>query len=87
MFNASRNDHLVRLPSGKRFRVNVPTTASRPWSAIQAEHVWHVCREHGLAAQGVSFVFDPVSRQPMRLDFSDARALASALNAATSGKS
>ncbi len=75
-----RIGELVKLPSGKKVRVIFPTVQGRPWSAVQAEHVWHVCREHGLAAQGVTFVFDPVSRHPMRLDQADAEALATALN-------
>ena len=76
---------MVKLPSGKRVRVLLPTGASRPWSAVQADHVWQVCREHGLLAQGVSFVFDPVSRNPLRLAAADALALAAALNAIQPG--
>lgn len=68
----------IKLPSGKNVRIMVPAVPERPWKAIEVGHVWHVCREHGLPAAGVSFYFGP--RGPLQLDEADAMALAKGLN-------
>ena len=78
MAKTLRVGDLLKLPSGRSVRIMCKVEPERPWAAVETGWIWHVIREHGLPAAGVSFYFH--ADRPIQLDEEDARALAKALN-------
>jgi hypothetical protein len=72
----------VRLPSGLVVKVPVQAVRERPWAAVGADSLWHVCGHRRDDQRSVSYFLDRMRGTPLQLEQADARALAKILNAA-----
>jgi hypothetical protein len=72
----------VRLPSGLVVSVPAQAVRERPWAAVGAGSVWHVCGYRRGVQRSVSYFLDRRRHTPLQLAEADARALAKILNAA-----
>jgi len=69
----------IGLPSGLVVQVPSQAARARPWAAVGAGSVWHVCGRW-VGDQRLVFFSDQTSGPPLPLDEEDARMLAKILN-------